>query len=82
MAKFLVEIPMDAYVRCLARFDEESPEYLLLRKGVVVENHPHKSVVHLRCEADRIPLIKRILATARPEFLEDVHYYSDPPSAQ
>lgn len=82
MAKFLVEIPMDAYVRCLAKFDEESPEYLMLRKGVIVQNHPHKAVVHLRCEADRIPSIKRILATECPEFLEDVHYYSDLPSAQ
>ncbi|HET8671540.1 MAG TPA: hypothetical protein VFM05_13195 [Candidatus Saccharimonadales bacterium] len=78
MAKFLVEIPMDAYVRCLAKFDEDSAEYLTLRKGVIVRDAPHKAIIHLRCEPDRIQSIMRILAAECPEFLDDIHYYPDP----
>ena len=58
MAKFLVEIPMDAYVRCLAKFDEESPKYPA--GGVIIRGcSSHKAIIHLRCEADRIQSIMR-----------------------
>ena len=75
--RFLIEIPMDAHARCLAKCDEKSPEYVLLRNGIVVRDDPHKVMVNIRCDADKAGLIRRILATECPEFLDEVHVYPD-----
>ncbi|HKY08876.1 MAG TPA: hypothetical protein VJQ55_11565 [Candidatus Binatia bacterium] len=77
-ARFLIEIPMDAYVRCLARCDEKSPEYVLLRNGIVVREDPHKVIVTIRCDADKARLIRRILVKECPELLDEVQFYPEP----
>jgi hypothetical protein len=69
---------MDAHARCLAKCDEKSPEYVLLRNGIVVRGDPHKVMVNIRCDADKARLIRRILAKECPEFLDEVHVYPDP----
>jgi hypothetical protein len=74
--KFLIEMPMDAHVRCLAKCDHTSPEYLLLKNSIVVPDGPHKMVCIL-CDADKAGVIRRILAEECPEFLDEVHVYSD-----
>jgi hypothetical protein len=78
--KFLIEIPMNAYVHCLAKLDEKSPEYLLLRNGIVVRDEPHKVMVHICCDADKAREIRRIVAKESPEFLDELHVYPDPAS--
>ena len=75
MDKFLIEIPMDAYLRCLAKFDDNSLEYRMLRNGIVLRGRTTKdSVLHLRCDA-----IRQIIADECPEFLESVQRYPDLP---
>ena len=81
MEKFLIVIPMDAYARCLAKVEVSSREYLTLRNGIVLHEDPHKTMVHIRCDADKAKVILRILAKECPEFLDEVHYYPDPPPA-
>src|SRR5688572_15962399 len=76
--RLLIKIPMDTYVRCLAKCDEKSPEYVLLRNGIVLHEDPRKVMVHIRCDADKARLIRRILAKHCPEFSDDVHFYPDP----
>ena len=82
MAKFLVEIPMDPYVRCLAKFDEESPKYLTLREGLLygmlLTKRSSTAAVKPTGSSQSI---MRILAAECPEFLDDIHYYPDPPPA-
>jgi hypothetical protein len=75
--RFLIEVPMDAYARCLAKCDEKSPEYMLLRNGIILRDSPHKVMVHIRCDADKARAIRRILTKECPEFLEEVHVYPD-----
>jgi hypothetical protein len=70
-------MPMDAYVRCLAKCDEKSPEYLLLRNGIVLREDPHKVMVHIRCDAEKANTIRRILAKECPEFLNEVNFHPD-----
>ena len=76
--RFLIEMPMHAYARCLARYDEKSPQYVLLRNGIVLGDDPHKIMVHLRCDADKARLVRRIVAKECPEFLDELHVYPDP----
>ena len=76
--RFRIEIPMDAYERCLANCDEKSPEYKLLRNGIVLRDDPHNIMVHIRCEADKVGVIRRLLAKQCPEFLDEVYVYPDP----
>jgi len=75
--RFLIQIPMNAYTRCLAKCDAKSAEYVLLRNGIVLRDHPQKAMVHIRCDADKAGLIRRILAKECPEFLGEVHFYPD-----
>ena len=77
---FLIEIPMDAYARCLAKCDEESPEYVLLRSGIVLQDDPHKVMVHIRCDGARARLLRRILTKECPEFMDAVRFYPNPPA--
>jgi hypothetical protein len=76
--RFRIEMPMHAHARCLAKCDEKSPEYVLLRNGIVLRDVPPKVMVHIRCDADKARAIRRILAKECPEFLDDVHVYPDP----
>lgn len=76
--RFLIEIPTDAHARCLAKCDEKSPEYVLLRNGIVVGGDPHKVMVHICCDADKARMIHRIVAKECPEFLDEVRIYPDP----
>jgi hypothetical protein len=75
---FLIEMPMHAYARCLAKCDEKSPEYVLLRNGIVLRDDPQKIMVHLRCDADKARVIRRIVAKECPEFSDELHVYPDP----
>jgi hypothetical protein len=74
--KCLIEMPMDAHARCLAKCDDTSPEYLLLRNAIVLPDGPRKMVCIL-CDADKAGVIRRILAEECPEFLDEVHVSSD-----
>ena len=76
--KCLIEMPMHAYARCLAKCHEKSPEYVLLRNGIVLGEDPRKVMVHIRCDVDKARLIRRIVAKECPEFLDELHVYSDP----
>jgi hypothetical protein len=75
--RFLIEIPMNAYARCLAKCDEKSAEYVLLRNGIVLRDHPQNAMVHIRCDADKTRLIRCIVAKECPEFLGEIHFYPD-----
>ena len=75
--RFLIEMPMNTYARCLASCDEKSPEYVLLRNAIVLDDDPHKVMVHIRCDADKARMIRRIVAKECPEFLDEVHVYPD-----
>jgi hypothetical protein len=75
---FRIEVPMKAHVRCLANCDEKSPEYTLLRNGIVVSEDSHQLMVHIRCDADKARAILRILAKECPEFSDELHVYPDP----
>ena len=79
MEQFLVEIPMNAYARCLAKCEEGSRAYMILRDGIVLRDDPHRVMIHIRCDAEKVQLIRRILAKECPEFLDEIHYYPDPP---
>jgi len=76
--RFLIEMPMDAYARCMAKCDERSPEYGLLRNSLVLREDPHKAMVHIRCDAEKASVIRGIVARQCPEFLKEVHLYPDP----
>jgi hypothetical protein len=78
--RFLVEMPMHAYARCLAKCDEKSPEYVLLRNGIVLGDDPHKIMVHIRCDPDKARLVRRIVVKECPEFLDELQVYPDPAS--
>jgi hypothetical protein len=69
---------MDAYVRCLAKCDEKSSEYGLLRNGIVLRDDLQKIMVHIHCDADKARVIRRIVAKECPEFLAELHVYPDP----
>jgi len=76
--KFIIKVPMAAYVRCLAKCGEKSPEYALLRNGVVLNDGKRKEMLHIRCDAEKAEVIRSILARECPEFLDGVHVYPDP----
>jgi len=75
--RFLIEIPMHAYARCLAKCDEKSPDYALLKNGIVVRDDPHKAIVQVRCNADEAGVIRRILVEQCPEVLDELHISPD-----
>jgi hypothetical protein len=79
MDKFLVEIPLDAYLRCLARLDEKSPQYRLLKNAILLYGNSNKPVVHLRCDAERAKLIKSLFWHECPEYLDRLRYYPNRP---
>jgi hypothetical protein len=81
MHKFLIEIPQDAYLRSLAKFEPKSREYRLLRNSMVLYGNSANPVVHLRCEAHKAQLIQAILLNTCPEFIDQIHYYPDLPRA-
>jgi hypothetical protein len=76
--KCLIKMPMHSYARCLAKCDEKSPEYVLLKNGVILGDDPHKVMIHIRCDVDKARLIRRIVAKECPEFLDELHVYPDP----
>lgn len=82
MEKFLIEIPMDAYLRCLAKFEDKSLEYRMLRNGIVLRGRTDtkNSVVHLRCDAEKVFAIRQLVADECPEFLDSVQCYPDLPT--
>jgi hypothetical protein len=75
--RFLIEIPMDIYMRCLVKCDEKSPEYRLLRNGIVLRDDPRNVMMHIRCDADKVRVIRGIVAQECREFLDEVHVYPD-----
>lgn len=76
--RFRIEMPMHAHARCLAKCDEKSPEYILLRNAIILGDDPHKIMVHIRCDADKELVIRRIVAKQCPEFLDELSVYPDP----
>ncbi len=75
--RFLIQVPMNTYARCLAKCDPKSPEYKLLRNGIILHDDPHKVMVHIRCDADKARVIRRIVAKECPEVLDELHVYPE-----
>ena len=75
---FRIEVPLSAHARCLANCDEKSPEYALLRNGIVLSEGSDKPMVQIRCGADKVRAILHILAKECPEFSDELHVYPDP----
>ena len=77
MDRFIIEIPHNAYLRCLAKHKQCSAEYRLFSNGIVLHRNSEEAVVHLRCDAHNALLIQSIVFRVCPEFLDRVHYYPD-----
>ena len=71
-------MPIHAHARCLAKCDEKSPDYRLLRNAIILHDDPHKVMVHIRCSADKARVIRSIVAKQCPEFVDELYVYPDP----
>ena len=76
--RFVIEMPIHAHARCLAKCIEKSPDYALLRNAIILRDDPQKVMVQLRCEADKAREIQRIVARECPVFLDELQIYPDP----
>lgn len=70
--KIIVEIPLDAYTLCLTKFKLRSPEYLLLRNGVIVRDDDGAQLVQILCDAEKLPAILAMINDICPEFSDQV----------
>lgn len=75
---FRIEIPVNIHARCLAHSDDKSPDYALLRNGVILGDDPHNIMVHIRCDAAKARAIMTILAEKCPELSDECHIYTEP----
>jgi hypothetical protein len=75
----LVEIPIDAYLLCIAMLKLRSPEYLLLRNGIIVSNEQGDRVLQILCNANSAHRIINIISDVCPEFSSKIRQYPNSP---
>jgi hypothetical protein len=75
--KIILEIPLDAYTLCLTKFKLRSPEYLLLRNGVIVRDDQGAQLVQILCDVDKVPAILAMIDDVCPEFSDQVRQRPD-----
>lgn len=68
----IVEIPVEAHQLTVQTVERNSPEYLLLHNGVIVQNEQGRRVVHIPCERDGAEAITRIITRACPQYRSDL----------
>jgi hypothetical protein len=76
MQEFIVEIPIAIYLRCVGKFTRQSPQYSLLKNGIVVYDENGAVVVRILCGAETLELLKHMFAI-RPDFLAKIRYRPD-----
>jgi hypothetical protein len=76
MQGFIVEIPIAIYLRCVGKFTRQSPQYSLLKNGIVVYDENGAVVVRILCGAEKLDLLKHMFAI-RPDFLAKIRCRPD-----
>ena len=70
--KTIVAIPMASYQSILSRFPIKSPEYALLKNGVVTEQGGSQ-VVNILCDEKRADNLCYLINRISPEFISAIH---------
>ena len=65
--RVIIELPLDDYHLCMPRFPMNSPEYRMLKNGIVVRNDRNEEVIHIRCERETGLALRKLFADACPE---------------
>jgi dUTPase len=70
--KVIVEIPMEAYLLCVTRCGLTSPEYLMLKNGIVQRDSEGNEVVQILCNRERAKVLLETVAKVCPEALLNI----------
>jgi hypothetical protein len=70
--RVIIEIPLDDYHLCMTRFPLNSPEYRMLKNGIVVRNDRDQEVVHILCEPETALAIRKLFAVGCPEAVDRI----------
>jgi hypothetical protein len=76
MQEFIVEIPIAIYLRCVGKFTPRSPQYSLLKNGIVVYDENGAVVVRILCGAETLESLKHTFAI-RPDFRAKIRCWPD-----
>jgi hypothetical protein len=79
MVKIRVDIPMEAYLLCVTRCGIKSPEYRMLKNGVVSRDAEGNEVVQILCDHERAKMILEMIAQLCPEALSHIQHRLDLP---
>jgi dUTPase len=79
--KVIVEIPMEPYLLCVTRCGFKSPEYLMLKNGIVQRDSDGHEVVQILCTRERAKIILEAVAKVCPEALSSIQHRLDVPAA-
>lgn len=80
--RLIIEIPMDTYLLCVTRCGIKSPEYLMLKNGIVVSDAAGNEIVRILCNHERAKLILEKIAEFCPENLARVGQRPWEPAAE
>jgi dUTPase len=80
--KVMIDIPMESYLLCMTRCGLKSPEYLMLKNGVIVRDSEGTEVVQILCNRERAKMILEAIAALCPESLSRVEQRPFAPSME
>jgi hypothetical protein len=74
MVKIRLDIPMEAYLLCMTRCGVKSPEYTMLKNGIVARDAEGKEVVQILVDRERAKRILEMIAQLCPEALPQIQH--------
>ena len=77
--KMMVVIPIEAYNAILEKCDSTSPEYSVLKNGVVTRNRQGNEEVEILCDAAGAKRMMDFAATGCPEVIPFIRVNANPP---
>lgn len=79
--KVIIDIPIESYLLCVTRCGVKSPEYLMLKNGIIQRDAEGNEVVQILCDSERAKVILELVASLCPEALLNIQRRLDVPSA-
>lgn len=76
--KQMLIIPKTPYLSLIGRFDLKSPEYAMLKNGIV-DHTEHGEVVEIFCDDERVKSIVDLVARVAPDLLPSIKQVNLPP---
>ena len=70
--KVLIDIPMESYLLCVTRCGLKSPEYLMLKNGVIERDTEGREIVQILCDRARAKMVLETIVKLCPESLSHI----------